>query len=89
MLRALGFGFPFESKDGIFSVAMSPLDSITTKRPFAVMSPAKDSWLAEVICATNGSGVALGAGACAIECAPGKELSAATTQPNTIMQAKK
>ena len=43
-------------------VATSPVDSKTTKRPFALMSPPKDLNPAgeEVICETNGSGVALG-----------------------------
>src|SRR5712692_7436691 len=41
----------------VFSVAMSPLYSITTKRPFADMSPVYELRAELVTCATNGSGV--------------------------------
>jgi len=58
-LRGLGLRCPFESNVGIFSVAMSPSDSITTNRPLADVSPALESRPAGacVICVINGSGV--------------------------------
>ena len=40
-----------------FSVAMSPVDSMTTNRPSADMSPANELRVELVTCVTNGSGV--------------------------------
>src|SRR4029079_14298521 len=66
LFRALGLMLPSGFLVGIFSVATSPFDSKTTKRPVAVMSPANDANGLrmspagdEVICDTKGSGVAL------------------------------
>src|SRR6267143_4632360 len=70
-----------------FCVATSPLDSNTTNRPLAEMSLAKDvkGLLAtpdgdEVICATNGSGVALADCAETRENAPQTSMSRARAQ---------
>jgi hypothetical protein len=53
-----------------FSVAMSPVDSKTTKRPSPLMLPAKDSKVELVICPLTVS-------TCAVEC----ELKAKTKSP--------
>jgi hypothetical protein len=57
---------------------MSPLDVITTKRPFAVMSPANESRVELVTCETNGSGVKLAVLWAEEESAPATSIHAAT-----------
>jgi len=66
LFRAFGLSVPSEFREGIFSVATSPFDSKTTKRPLALISLANEvNWKAEplagedVSCTTYGSGVEL------------------------------
>ena len=61
----------------VFSVAMSPVDSITTNRPFADISPAKESRAELVTWVTNGSGAELDV-VWAEESAPATSIHAAT-----------
>ena len=76
---------PAESLVGIFSVEMSPFDSTTTKRPFAVTSLANELKPAvpEVSCERKGSGVALGVCADAEKNAP--EASVNTIRAQNIL----
>jgi hypothetical protein len=44
-------------REAVFSVEMSPSDSMTTKRPLPLISPANELRAELVTCATKGSGV--------------------------------
>jgi hypothetical protein len=63
-------------------VSKLPFDSKTTKRPFAVVSPANELNPPglEVTCTANGSGVGLVVCACAYDNAPKTNISAAIAQ---------
>lgn len=71
----------------IFSVATSPFDSKTTKRPFALMSlePERNPVGDEVNCIAKGSGVALGVWAGANVKAP--KTSVSTTKAHKEQRA--
>ena len=82
-MRGLAFGWPLESNVGTFSVEISPLDSMTTKRPLADISPAKESPPEFVTWLTKKSGVEL-AGDCAVVSALPTSIQAAAAHKKAI-----
>ena len=67
-----------------FSVAMSPVDSITTNRLLADRSPANELPVELVTCITNGSGVKFVV-LCADESAPATSMHAAAANRKASM----
>ena len=67
----------------VFSVEMSPVDSTTTKRPLAEVSPAKELKAELVTWVTKGSGVEP-AGDCAEVSAPAISIHAAAAHKKAI-----